>query len=86
MIKKYLELKQNLTLLGWVESLYNDDYIKNIVNRYIDIHPDIRVSSCVNILDEEVQNDIKFQIDNYLKSGIIEKNQLFLHQLKQKIY
>jgi hypothetical protein len=37
----------------------------------LSIHPDIRVSSCVNILDEE--NDIKFQIDNYLKSGIIEK-------------
>jgi hypothetical protein len=67
--------------------LYNDDYIKNIVNRYIeDIHPDIRVSSCVNILDEEVQNDIKFQIDNYLKSGIIEKEPVVLHQLKQKIY
>jgi hypothetical protein len=77
MIKRYLEFikEESFNTIGeWVESLYNDNYIKNIVNRYIeDIHPDIRVSSCVNILDEKVQKDIKFQIDNYLKSGIIEK-------------
>jgi hypothetical protein len=77
MIKRYLEFikEESFNTIGeWVESLYNDNYIKNIVNRYIeDIHPDIRVSSCVNILDEKVQKDIKFQIDNYLKSGIIKK-------------
>jgi hypothetical protein len=67
--------------------LYNDDYIKNIVNRYIEDMPSwILEYLVVAIFDEEVQNDIKFQIDNYLKSGIIEKNQLFYINWKQKIY
>ncbi len=77
MIKKYLEFirEQKFNTIGeWVESLYNDDYIKNIVNRYIsDISPDIRISNSVNILDEKIQNDIKFQIEGYLKNGIEEK-------------
>ena len=30
MIKRYLEfIKENLNIGEWVESLYNDDYIKN---------------------------------------------------------
>jgi hypothetical protein len=73
MIKRYLEFikEEKFNTIGeWVESLCTM-ILKNIVNRYIeDIHL-ILVSSCVNILDEEVQ-DIKFQIE-IISKCIIEK-------------
>lgn len=77
MIKKYLEfINENYNSIGeWIESLSNDEYINNIINRYIkDIDPSISLSNAINILNDNDKNDIKYQIDNYLKNGIIEKN------------
>ena len=80
MIKRYLEfIKESSeneyhSLGEWVESLYEDDYIKNIVNRYIsDITPDIILSNAINILDENTKAEIKSQIEDYQKNGIQDK-------------
>lgn len=89
MIKRYLQfiLESNLedfnSLGEWVESLSNDEYIMNIVNRYIndnqkfyggeDINPTINLSNAVNLLDDRIKKEIKQQIDEYLNSGIEEK-------------
>lgn len=80
MIKKYLEFikeseLQDFSSLGeWVESLYEDEYVKNIVNRFLgDIPSNIRLSNAINILEKSEQDDIKSQIDTYLKNGIEEK-------------
>lgn len=75
-IKKYNEfIKENFNSLGEeIESIYQDEYIKNIVNRYIeDIDPSIRISNVINLLDDNIQKEIKSQIDNYLKNGIEDK-------------
>ena len=87
-IKKYLdfinESSEDFHSIGeWVESLSDDEYVMNIVNRYIDdtenlyngddINPIIRLSNAINLLDEKTQNEIKSQIDKYLESGIEEK-------------
>jgi len=56
MIKKYKEfINENFNSFGEeVESKYQDDYIKNIVNRYIStVDPDIRISNAINSLDEK---------------------------------
>lgn len=79
MIKKYLEfIKENneFNSLGeWVESLYSDEYVKNIVNRFIsDITPDIKLSNAINLLDDNEKADIKAQIDEYKKNGIEDKD------------
>jgi len=85
MIKRYLEFIKESdndihqfgeyhSLGEWVESLYEDDYIKNIVNRYIsDITPDIILSNAINILDENTKAEIKSQIEDYQKNGIQDK-------------
>lgn len=80
MIKRYLEfvkenLEENKSIGEWVESLYDsDDYVKNIVNRYIEeIDSDIRLANAINILDERIQKEIKYYIDQYLENGIEEK-------------
>ena len=80
MIKKYLEFikeseLQDFNSLGeWVESLYDDEYVKNIVNRFLgDIHSTIRLSNAINTLEQSEQDDIKSQIDTYLQNGIEEK-------------
>ena len=80
MIKKYLDFikeseLQDFNSLGeWVESLYDDEYVKNIVNRFLDdVSSDIRLSNAINTLDQSEQNDIKKQIDTYLQNGIEEK-------------
>ena len=51
MIKRYLEFIRESDETGfdmfgqWVESLYSDEYVKNIVNRYIgEIGSDIRLA------------------------------------------
>jgi hypothetical protein len=78
MIKKYLEFirenKEDFNSLGeWVESLYSDEYIKNIVNRFIDkITPDIKLSNAINVLNTKEQADIKKQIEEYQKNGLKE--------------
>lgn len=78
MIKKYIDFikeSDEFNSLGeWVESLYDDEYVKNIVNRYVkDIDGDIRLSNAINTLDVAEKKDIKNQIDEYLKNGIQEK-------------
>ena len=86
MIKRYLEFISESNVDGfesfgkWIESLSNDEYILNIVNRYIDDHnklyagedvdPTIDLSNAVNLLDERTQLEIKQQIDEYLQTGI----------------
>lgn len=77
-VKKYKEfIKENLDSLGEeIESMYNDDYVRNIVNRYIDkdIDPSIRIANVINIMDDKVKYEIKSQLDNYLNNGIEEKD------------
>lgn len=75
-IKKYTQfIKENLeefkSIGEWVDSLSNDDYILNIVNRYLDdINPDIKLSNAINLLDDNEKNDIKSQIEEYLENGL----------------
>lgn len=78
MIKKYLEFikenKEDFNSIGeWVESLYDDEYIKNIVNRFLgEITPDIKLSNAINLLDPREQADIKKQIEDYQQNGLQE--------------
>ena len=80
MIKRYLEfIKENQadgfdSIGEWVESLYQDEYVKNIVNRYIgEIGSDIRLANAINLLDERTQKEITQQIEQYQEVGIEEK-------------
>lgn len=75
MIKKFVEfIKESKSIGKWVESLYDDEYIKNIVNRYIgDISPDIELSNAIDILDDRIKEDIKDQIEKYQQDGIVDK-------------
>lgn len=92
-IKKYLdfinESSDDFNSLGeWVESLSSDEYVMNIVNRYIndnnnlyggdDINPTIDLSNAVNLLDDKIKKEIKSQIDDYLTNGIEEKEPVIL--------
>lgn len=78
MIKRYLEFIKEDTdnsIGEWVESIYDDYYIKNIVNRFIsDIKPDIKLSNAINLLEDNQKADIKSQIDEYLSNGITDKD------------
>jgi hypothetical protein len=79
MIKRYLqfiqEQKGDYNSIGeWVESLIDDDYIKNIVFRYLDSKQDINLSNAINVLDKKTQKEIKGQIDRYLQDGIKQKD------------
>ena len=83
-LKKYSDFifEKNIedyhSLGEWVESLIDDIYIQNIVNRYTkEIHPSIRLSNAINILDDRSQNEIKSQIKHYLENGIEEKEPRF---------
>jgi len=81
MIKKYLDfIKENSQNVGnetfgeWVETLFNEhEYIRNIVNRYLDSESDIRLANAINILDDNDKRDIKYQIEKYLSEGIVDK-------------
>ena len=63
--------------------LCDDEYIMNIVSRYIDdneelyggedVNPDIDLENAVNLLDNRIKSEIKQQIDEYLQNGIVEK-------------
>jgi hypothetical protein len=72
---KYFEKNTHYNSLGeWVESLYNDEYIKNIISRYTkDIDMSVELSNAINILDDKTKNEIKIQILDYLENGIQEK-------------
>jgi hypothetical protein len=79
MIKKYLQfIKEDIngfdTLGEWIESLIDDDYIKNIVSRFTkDSDISINLSNAINILDDNEKDDIKHQIEDYLRNGIQDK-------------
>jgi hypothetical protein len=88
LIKKYLdfikESSEDFNSVGeWIDSLSDDPYILNIVNRYIDddnnlysgkdIKPQIDLENAINLLDEKTKLEIKSQVDQYLQSGIQEK-------------
>lgn len=92
-IKKYLdfikESSDEFNSLGeWIESLSDDEYVMNIVNRYInddkdlyggdDINPDIDFSNAINLLDDNTKEEIKQQIDEYISNGIEEKEPVIL--------
>ena len=83
MIKRYLEfIKEDYngfnTLGEWVESLMNDEYVRNIISRYTkDSDPSIDLSNAINVLDDKIQQEIKVQIDHYLENGIEEKEPQF---------
>ena len=83
MIKRYLEfIKENLngfnSLGEWIESLMNDEYVRNIVSRYTkDSDHSIDLSNAINILDDKTKQEIKAQIDYYLENGIEEKEPQF---------
>lgn len=79
-IKKYLQFVnenklEDFNSIGeWVESLIDDQYIRNIVARYTnDSDPTVDLSNAINILDKKIQLEIKSQIDHYLQVGIEEK-------------
>jgi hypothetical protein len=78
-LKKYIDFiseSEKFNSLGeWVESLIEDDYVKNIVGRYTkDINPGIDLSNAINILDKRTQSEIKSQIEEYLQNGIKDKD------------
>ena len=84
MIKRYLEfIKEDFngfnSLGEWVESLMDDEYVRNIVARYTkDSDASIDLSNAINILDDKTKQEIKAQIDHYLENGIEEKEPQFL--------
>ena len=85
MIKRYLEfIKENqindFNSLGeWIESLMDDEYVRNIISRYTkDSDHSIDLSNAINILDDKTKQEIKAQIDYYLENGIEEKEPQFL--------
>ncbi len=81
-IKRYLEFlkeSEDLNIGQWVESVYDDEYVKNIVGRYVgEFGPEIRLSNAVNLLDEKQKEEMKQLIDDYLENGIEEKDPVLL--------
>ena len=84
MIKRYLDFIKESQINGfnslgeWIESLMNDEYVRNIVARYTkDSDHSIDLSNAINILDDKTKQEIKAQIDNYLENGIEEKEPQF---------
>jgi len=76
-IKKYIQFikessQEDFHSLGeWIESLIDDEYVRNIVARYTqETNPDVNLSNAINILDEKTQSEIRQQIENYVKNGI----------------
>ena len=84
MIKRYLDfIKEDFngfnSLGEWIESLMDDEYVRNIVARYTkDSDASIDLSNAINILDDKTKQEIKAQIDYYLENGIEEKEPQFL--------
>ena len=85
MIKRYLDFIKESQIndfnsLGeWIESLINDEYVRNIIARYTkDSDHSIDLSNAINILDDKTKQEIKAQIDYYLENGIEEKEPQFL--------
>ena len=85
MIKRYLDFIKESQINGfntlgeWVESLMDDEYVRNIIARYTkDSDASIDLSNAINILDDKTKQEIKAQIDHYLENGIEEKEPQFL--------
>ena len=85
MIKRYLQFIKESQINGfnslgeWIESLISDEYVRNIVTRYTkEIDPSVDLSNAINVLDDNIQQEIKYQIDKYLENGIEEKDPTFL--------
>jgi hypothetical protein len=85
MIKRYLDFIKESQINGfnslgeWIESLMNDEYVRNIVARYTkDSDHSVDLSNAINILDDKTKQEIKAQIDHYLENGIEEKEPQFL--------
>lgn len=81
MIKRYTQFVTENQINGfnslgeWIESLMNDEYIRNIVIRYTkNSDPSLRIPNVINLLDSKTQSEIKGQVDRYLESGIEEKD------------
>lgn len=88
-IKRYLDFIRESNVDGfnsigeWIKSLAEDEYVLNIVNRYIndenklyggeDIKADIDLENAINLLNDRTKSEIKSQIEEYLNSGIQEK-------------
>lgn len=71
--KQFLESTQSLG--ARVESLYDgDEYVRNIVNRFIgEIPSDIRLSNAVDMQDESTRKEIESLLNDYEAHGIEEK-------------
>jgi len=85
MIKRYLDFIKESQINGfnslgeWIESLMDDEYVRNIIARYTkDSDASIDLSNAINILDDKTKQEIKAQIDHYLENGIEEKEPQFL--------
>ena len=66
-IKKYIDFikedKKGFSNLGeWIDSLSDDEYVMDIVNRYLkEFDPDIELSNAINLLDDREKADIEAQ-------------------------
>lgn len=85
MIKRYSQFIKETKINGfnslgeWIESLIDDEYVRNIVARYTNgSDPSVDLSNAINILDDRTKSEIKSQIDEYLQHGIKEKEPQFL--------
>jgi len=83
-IKKYIDFikedKKGFSNLGeWIDSLSDDEYVMDIVNRYLkDFDPAIELSNAINLLDDREKADIKSQVEKYLSGGIEDKDPVVL--------
>jgi hypothetical protein len=79
MILRYKQfIKENLndfnSLGEWIESLMDDDYIRNIVARYTNgFDPSLNISNVINLLDKRTQLEIKSQVEKYLRDGLSDQ-------------
>lgn len=84
-IKKYSHFLNESDISGfnslgeWIESLIDDYYIRNLVNRYIDgIDTSISVTNSINnILSNDEKKELKSQVNHYLEYGIEDKDPQF---------
>jgi hypothetical protein len=80
-IKKYIQFikessQEDFHSLGeWVESLMEDEYVRNIVARYTqDSDADVDLSNAINVLDEMTKAEIKGQLEEYIANGLQDKD------------
>lgn len=73
-IKNYRLFLENQKF-AWIVPLYREDeYIRNIVNRFIaDVPTDVSLANSIGLLDEHTQKEIVSLIKKYQDEGIQEK-------------